>query len=370
MFWGETSAGEAEMRVAVLWASDSSANLGVRALARGSGDLLRRVWPDVEIEYVDFGHRPNELRFGRKRSMIRERVTNQHGMMRWFRGFDLVWDTRSGDSFADIYGLDRHMKMSLMYEFAQQAGTPTVLAPQTIGPFRTRSGRVLARRNMKRSAIVYARDSVSAAAASKLRRPADRLTSDLVFGIEQPGPSAPSDVLLNVSGLLWNPNRHVDHAAYQESTRRMIDALLDAGRSVTLLPHVLDSADPDNDVPVARALHTEYHGRVDVKTAESLDEVRSIIANANLVIGARMHACLNALSTGTPAIALAYSRKFKPLLDGLDWPYMIPLNDRTDPVHRLLDMTRESDLAVRAAHARERGMASIRRIEQDLRERF
>jgi hypothetical protein len=41
-----------------------------------------------------------------------------------------------------------------------------------------------------------------------------------------------------------------------------------------------------------------------------LDDARSIIAGSRVLVGARMHACLNALSTGVPAIAMSYSRKF------------------------------------------------------------
>lgn len=358
------------MRIAVLWASESSANLGVRALARGSRDLLLRTWPDAQIEYVDFGHRPEQLRFGRKRSMLRERVLAEHGMMSWFRDLDLIWDTRSGDSFADIYGMDRHWKMSLLMEFAQQAKTPTVFAPQTIGPFGTRTGRVLARRNLRRSRLVYARDDLSAQAAISLGRGADHLTSDLVFGIEQPDSSIASDVLLNVSGLLWRPNRHVDYARYQSGMTSLIDTLLAQGRAVSLLPHVLDSADPDNDVPVARALHEKYEGRVALSIPSDLDDVRRMTAGANVVIGARMHACLNALSTGTPAIALAYSRKFKPLLDGLGWPHMVPLTEDIDIPGQILESLNAPDLAESARAARERGQASIRAIENDLRERL
>lgn len=362
--------GEAYVRVAVLWASESSKNLGVRALARGSRDLLRRVWDDVDIEYVDFGHRPDQLRFGRKRSMIRERVLNEHGMMQWFRQFDLIWDTRSGDSFADIYGLDRHMKMSLMYEFAQQARVPSVLAPQTIGPFNTRTGRAIARRSLRRSDLVYARDVVSSEASAHLGRSADRLTSDLVFGIDQPTPVADADVLLNVSGLLWHPNSHVDYEFYRRSTHRTISALLSQGREVTLLPHVLDSANADNDVPVSTALEAEYAGRVDLHVPRDLDDARSVIAGANLLIGARMHACLNALSTGTPAVALAYSRKFKPLLDALDWPSLAALTEKQDPCDLVLSVAEDPEAGTRAAAARERGVASIREVEADLRERF
>jgi len=55
-----------------------------------------------------------------------------------------------------------------------------------------------------------------------------------------------------------------------------------------------------------------------------LDDARWIIAGSTVLIGARMHACLNALSTGVPAIAMAYSRKFAPLFDAIGWPYSIP----------------------------------------------
>lgn len=355
------------MRAAVLWASEASTNLGVRALARGSRDLLRRVDPDVEVEFVDFGHRPAELRFGRPRSLVRERLFNEHGMMRWLRGFDLVWDTRSGDSFADIYGPDRHWKMSLLHEFAAQAGVPTVLAPQTIGPFHSATGRRLARRNLRRSALAYARDPASAHAARELGRPVDRLASDLVFGIDQPPRGETSDVLFNVSGLLWQPNSHLDHAAYRTFVHRTIDGLLAAGRTVTLLPHVLDSPGADNDVPVAHLLEREYSGGITVHVPQDLDDVRQVIAGGRLVIGSRMHACLNAVSTGTPAVAIAYSRKFQPLFDEIGWPHVLQLGDPEETSRTVLEVASDDTLAAHALVAQQRGRQAIGAIEADLR---
>lgn len=356
------------MRAVVLWASESSTNLGVRALARGSRDLLRRVSPDIDVDFVDFGHRPHELRFGRPRSLIRERLLNEHGMMRWLRGFDLVWDTRSGDSFADIYGLDRHWKMSLLHEFAKQAGVPTILAPQTIGPFHTATGRRLARRNLRRSALAYARDSASVTAAQELGRPVDRLASDLVFGIEQPKAGPSLDVLFNVSGLLWQPNRHLDSDNYRAFVRQTIDGILNAGRSVTLLPHVLDSPGADNDVPVSQQLEVEYHGRIDVHVPRDLDDARRTIKGARLVIGSRMHACLNAVSTGTPAVAVAYSRKFKPLFDEIGWPHVLQLIDPRQTSEAVLAAAQDPTLADRVQDARRRGREAITAIESDLRD--
>lgn len=343
------------MRVLVGWAGDTSPNLGVRALGRGSADLLRAALPEATIEFMDFGSRPAALPWGRPRSLVRERLTGRAGMMEWLGRFDLFWDTRSGDSFADIYGIQRHAKMSLVHEFAVQAGVAAVLAPQTIGPFETRRGRLLAQRNLRRSALVFARDPASARAAEDLGRPADRLTTDLVFGISQPTPSGGHDVLLNVSGLLWKESDHVDHASYRDAVRTIISRLLADGRRVTLLPHVLDSHDPDNDVPVSHALRDEYDGRIGLHVPADLDDARSVIAGAELVIGARMHACLNALSTGTPAVAMAYSRKFQPLMAELDWPHVISLAQSTDAAADVLRAVQAPELTERARRARTRG---------------
>ena len=164
---------------------------------------------------------------------MKERVAGRLGMKAWLEGFDLVWDTRSGDSFSDIYGSHRHSVMSTVHEFAAQTGRPVVMAPQTIGPFRSVSGRMLGRRSLHRSALVFARDPVSAAAAAALGRPVDAVTSDLAFAIAPPEPVAERrDVILNVSGLLWQENPHVDARAYRETVTAIVRMLLsDPARS-------------------------------------------------------------------------------------------------------------------------------------------
>jgi len=70
-----------------------------------------------------------------------------------------------------------------------------------------------------------------------------------------------------------------------------------------------------------------------------------------------MHACLNALSVGTPAVPLAYSRKFEPLLAGLGWNHTVDLRSDPDPVPSVLTALADPALAsdvdgvVRRAHA-------------------
>ncbi|MGH1525243.1 polysaccharide pyruvyl transferase family protein [Leifsonia sp. L25] len=332
------------MRTLVLWADDASPNLGVRALGAGTAALIRRVDPDSEIVFQNYGRRVPQLPIGRVRSLVKERITGRSGMIDWLRGFDLVVDTRSGDSFADIYGANRLMVMSTVAEFASQAGVPVVLGPQTIGPFASARGRAIARRSLRRAALVLARDSASAATAARLGRPADATTTDVVFALDRPAVEQTRDVVVNVSGLLWHPNPHVDSQHYRRTVLRLLDGLAAAGREVTLLAHVLESDNPDSDV---RALHEVAEAGAphsELVIPRDLDDVRRTVASARVVLGSRMHACLNALSVGTPAIPLAYSRKFAPLLADLGWTRTIDLRATADPAADALALLDDSAL--------------------------
>ncbi|MCV2395815.1 polysaccharide pyruvyl transferase family protein [Actinotalea sp. M2MS4P-6] len=342
------------MRALVTWASDTSPNLGVRALAQGTEALLRRVWPDVEVEHQNFGRGAAPMPIGRTRSLVKERVTGRAGLMAWLRGFDLVVDTRSGDSFADIYGVRRLQRMTAFAELVAQAKVPLVLGPQTVGPFDHPLGRALGRWTLRRTDLVMVRDGESAACAEGLGRTPDVHTTDVVFALPQPDVPRDRDVVLNVSGLLWRPGPHVDAAAYRRTVTDLLDRLGAEGRTVTLLAHVLDSDHPDNDVPAVREL-TAARGLEAVVPA-GLEEVRETVASATLVIGSRMHACLNALSVGTPAIPLAYSRKFAPLLGELGWGATVDLRTAEDPVADVMrrltdDLAQQSDAVVDRAQA-------------------
>ena len=345
------------MRILVLWADDTSTNLGVRALAAGTTALAHRVWPGAEVTFQSFGMRRAELPLGTFPSMGREWLTGRRGMRRWLGDFDLVIDTRAGDSFSDSYGIRRMGIMTAVAEAARRSGTPVVLGPQTIGPFDTGRGRILGRHALGTATAVIARDSASARYASQHGRPVDARSSDVVFALPPVPRTATRDIVLNVSGLLWEDNPHVDSGEYRRQVRALHAALTAEGRTVSLLAHVLDSPGADNDVPVARQLAGEWGAEVIVP--QGLDEVRAVVASARLVIASRMHACLNALSVGTPAIPLAYSRKFAPLLADLGWTAVVDLRTEPDVGPAVLRLARGATLADDAAALAERARGSF-----------
>lgn len=323
-------------RVLLLWTAPTSTNLGVRALGEGSAALVRRVAPDAEIVSQSYGRGEAPVNIGVGRSLARELLLDSRGLRSWLRGFDCVIDTRAGDSFADIYGIPRLRQICQMAEFVKACGVPLVLGPQTVGPFTSRRGKFLGTISLRRANMVMVRDSASYQTSARLGRSPDVLTTDVVFAMEQPESENSRDVLLNVSGLLWASDDHGPAAEYQNTIRRLICGLQDRHREVTLLSHVLDSVLLDNDEPTARQLSEEFGLEHVVPT--DLTHLRSIVMGANLVVGSRMHACLNALSVGTPTIPLAYSRKFRPLLADLGWRNVVDLHETQRPAADLFEM--------------------------------
>jgi colanic acid/amylovoran biosynthesis protein len=358
------------MRVLVLWADDRSTNLGVQALATGAGELVRSVWPEACVEFQSYGPgvAPSPPRASK---LLAALAGADRSYARWLRGYDLVVDTGAGDSFADIYGPRRLLEMSALRRLAVRAGAAVILAPQTIGPFEARWSRVLARRSLKGVQRVYARDEISHDFTLRQLGIDAPVMTDVVFAIPRPEATVSRDVVFNVSGLLWQPNPHVDHERYRAEATAYCARALEQGYRVSLLAHVLDSDHADNDRPAVDALARRLATPVETLIPESLQDVRAMIGTARLVVGARMHACLNALSMGVPALPWAYSRKFAPLLDGLGWSLSLDLRSEADVAERSMEVT-EQILEVPPVEglARVRTIADERlgRLRDDLRE--
>ncbi|WP_300528454.1 polysaccharide pyruvyl transferase family protein [uncultured Nocardioides sp.] len=316
------------MRVLVLWADRESANLGVRVLAEGTAGLVREAFPDAKVVFQDFSGSETGFSLGRLAS-VRNVATAGRLFREFFSEFDLVFDTGGGDSFADLYGTRRLFMMLNAQAAVTRVGVPLIIGPQTIGPFTHSLNERLAARQLRRASLILTRDSASEAAVCAMGSESHPAT-DVVFGLPVETPRASRDVLLNVSGLIANGGvRSVGAEGYLTQVRLLIERLLAVGRKVTLFPHVLSNASLDNDIDVCLGLSDHFGGRVDTYVPSSLVDCRETIAGSRVMVGSRMHACLNALSQGVPAIPWAYSRKFAPLLGDLGWDHVFDAHDAT-----------------------------------------
>lgn len=314
----------------LLWHSMNSDNLGVGALTLGHMTIIEDVCRDLGLEphFVVIGWTdPKAFYFERPNiEVVQLRLSDYGkpgGLWAAFRRCDVVMDISGGDSFADIYGASRILKMIVAQNFALLAGRPLVISPQTIGPFDRPVIRRLALNTMRRAAAVASRDEPSTRFAREMGFQGDIIeASDVAFRMTyDPPPPRPADaptrVGLNVSGLLVNGGYSQDNmfglkVDYPKFARDMVGhfASLD-GVEVHMVGHVLSESQPvEDDREAGLKLAGEFPNVKVAPVFASPIEAKSYIAGMDYFVGARMHACIAALTTGVPVMPTAYSRKF------------------------------------------------------------
>ncbi len=348
------------VRITLIMHSTRSDNLGVGALTVSEVEILRRIaaasgravaitvadWKDARTPYVsgpDITVVDVDGRF----------MLDPRGYFALARRSDLVIDIGAGDSFADIYGAGRLKRMFVLKFLTHLARTPLVVAPQTIGPFPKGWSKALARLSLRLSGLVATRDAKSTAALRDLGyRGAAVEASDVALRLPYtaPGPrpegatagGAPR-VGINVSGLLmaggYTGRNELGIALdYPGLMRDLIRHFQGLGCEVHLVPHVIVRSGPmagEDDARASAALVAAFPGTVLAPSFTSPSEAKTYIAALDFFMGARMHACIAAFSSGVPVVPMAYSRKFEGLFGSLGYT-------------RTVDCTKEDGAAILA----------------------
>ena len=330
-------------RIALTFHSARNDNLGVGALSVSEVAILRRIAEEeglpVHITVCESRDPRPAYVSGPDITLRPVRVLRKPlDFYRVIRGQDLVIDIGGGDSFADIYGPRRLLRMLLTKAIVLLARRPLVHAPQTYGPFRSRLLAALSRRVIDRSALVVSRDRESIDFLRELgvTRPVIE-ASDVALRLpyDPPAPAAggPVKVGLNVSGLLMSGGYTRDNMFgltmdYRALMRDLIGDFLNhpAGCEVHLVPHVLSwptgkAGDPyvECDRLASLELAADHPGVKVAPAFASPSEAKGYIAGMDFFAGARMHACIAAFSTGVPVVPMAYSRKFAGLFGTLGY---------------------------------------------------
>ena len=249
---------------------------------------------------------------------------------------DFIGDIRGGDSFSDLYGMNRFLVGFLMVWTVLLVKGSIVQFPQTYGPYKSPLARWLARYILKRSSIIIARDLQSQQIAQGLVGPQKRvlLSPDVAFSLSAVQPkhieldpplagSVPTGVIgLNVNGLMahggYTRNNMfglmLDYATFLPVLVRSL--LAEHPGELWLIPHTYaPQGDVESDNEAAQKLRDslprDLRRRVRLVTAEyDQHELKGIIGQCDFFIGSRMHSCIAALSQGVPCVGVAYSRKF------------------------------------------------------------
>ncbi len=364
----------AHISIIIIGASFTTGNLGVSALAWSSIKLIRAKWPVARIVLVGVNRVPGEAKIfmaGKREELLTwpvrfcSNLLVPHHIVRLWLGVvlcrffpflkkklagnnstlgvllhcNLVCDITGGDSFSDIYGLFRLFRGYLLKRVCQMTGKPFILLPQTYGPFETKVARILASTILKKSTKICSRDKEGIIVVEDLigRWQKVELYPDVAFILEPQRPNSTSVthleklrqegqqlVGLNISGLLYHGGYTRDNmfglkCDYRALVKEIVTVFTRLeNHHVLLVPHVLPSTDlaVEDDFLAAglalKELSPETQQKVILlEKGYDQNETKYIIGLCDFFLGARMHATIGAISQGIPAVALAYSRKFK-----------------------------------------------------------
>lgn len=381
------------LRACLILHSTRSDNLGVGALTVSGIEILRQAARDVgrtlEITVFDWtGSRASYVHGDdlQIRDLNGRTMVDPRGFLAGARAADFVVDIGGGDSFADIYGGKRLRRMLLLKGLTHLAGTPLVVAPQTIGPFTKAWSRRMAQASLKRSAIVATRDAMSTAAAREMRIDSIIEASDVALRLpyDPPAPRAkdgPVKVGINVSGLLMSggytgKNEFGLTSDYPDLMRDLIRYFQGHpdGCEVHLVPHVLPEHDGrthgEDDFAANKALAQEFSGVIEAPRFQTPSEAKTYIAGLDFFMGARMHACIAAFSGGVPVVPMAYSRKFAGLFGTLGYDRTVDCTTETrEAILAKITAAFEDRVVLEAerAAALEKGLAKLDRYSDAVR---
>jgi colanic acid/amylovoran biosynthesis protein len=304
---------------------------------------------------------------------------------------DLVGDVRGGDSFSDIYGMERFVHGFLMAWTVILMKKRFVQLPQTYGPYNNSVAHQLARYLMKKSSIVIARDRISQGIAQAMMGPGSDvwICPDVAFSLEAIRPekieltppllSPPiegkqSDIIgLNVNGLMANGGYNRNNMFglkldYRLFLSKLIEELLDIHvGELWLVPHTYGppegvESDPEASRQLRQILPAGLQKRVRIVSGEyDQHEIKGVIGQCDFFIGSRMHACIAALSQGIPCVGVAYSQKFEGVFESVgmaDWVIDGRKFDNARAVAKVIELYHERD-AIRQRLAKNANNAKI-----------
>ena len=256
------------------------------------------------------------------------------------RACDLFVDLTQGDSFTDIYGDWRFSGLTRIKEIILRMNKPLILGPQTYGPFQREKSADRAANILRHARCAMTRDQSPEALSLSEKSGQELLpVCDLAFGL----PYAPAPVSqngkvrvgINASSLLTqNKTEPTDlriplKTDYDLYLTQLLERLSEDGQyEIFLIPHVGADAGPG-----FRHLFPKAHVLPPFRDPM---EAKAVIASMDVLVAARMHAVIAALSSGTAVIPTGYSPKFEGLTEKMNYPYLVDLR------------TLETDVAVRA----------------------
>ena len=343
-------------------------NYGCEAIIRGTVNILRTIDSTIDVYYASYNYEDDVKRLEGcdvkivrapklKRWSIRNILKKLYSYIgyipftKWLKEYDILFSIGG-----DMYTLNSKGKfdksLPLLCEKGKKLGLHYVLWGASIGKFE---------KNLR--ALQFFQKHLSKVDSIIVR---EKHTFDYLYkiGISRNVVLAPDPAffvapelcvhtksIYNVIGLNLSPlSALYEYGNLSDAIEKQVKAimqLIDIRKcTILLLPHVISADYNDNDLAYMRDIYSRlprsYRSAVELIDSDpGFIGLKYFIMRCDFVIAARMHCAVNAVSTGVPALFLAYSEKAKGMAEyvyGSNEP-VIPLMDfeNTSTISYLLD---------------------------------
>jgi colanic acid/amylovoran biosynthesis protein len=252
----------------------------------------------------------------------------------------------SGFAFSDQFGERKSVIMAASARRWRRHGKRLVLLPQAFGPFTGAGIRHAVRSLVENADLVFARDATSLAHLEGLGLggPKIRLAPDftIAMGSEPSGVAGDGPAYVVPNEKMITHTAGSERSAYMTFLAAAVHGLQQRGVPTAILVH-----ESGADRALAVELNRSLERQVPVVVEEDALRLRSLIADARMLVGSRYHALVSALSNGVPVLAAGWSHKYEALLDDFGChEYLVSPTIGRDELLRMLDrLTDESEAA-------------------------
>ena len=332
------------MRTVLLIGIDGVYNYGCEAIVRGTEAILRSEWPDIRIVYasrrpdddakrlvgarIEVVHRPLPGRYSPANVMrkivssINIRWSPMMESLRLLRGLDAVF-LIGGDIYTLSPSGNFEVSLPKFGETAERMGVPYVIWGASIGPF---TEMYIAEHfyvaHLRQASLITAREQDTIQYLASIGIYSNIVScADPAFAVapeifkKQASHRTTKQIALNLSPISARyAGKLVDEATALQA--RAVERIITThGCDIILVPHVVCSADLQDDdvsylINVYHAVHHSFRNRIHIHDCDcGFVGVKKILTDCDMVIAARMHCAINALTAHVPTILLSYSQK-------------------------------------------------------------
>jgi len=191
-----------------------------------------------------------------------------------------------------------------------------VIFPNSVGPFRTRIGRTLAKIALDNCAVVLVRECISYEVTKSLGVESSViLTHDTTLLLNSQHHSSPNKDhkgLVGVAAGIYSHSLSENRIhQYISSYAGALDKAIEKhGFSVVFLPHYVRGF-PYDDLHVCTLILSKMKraDKASIANVCTVEEFKSLISQMSLIISSKMHPSVLAASTFVPSICIAYDHK-------------------------------------------------------------